>query len=706
MNTPTTTRVRPDSRWGGALHRTRKPCRKPWMTVCAAAVLLGLPCRGQAACATPSFHLPPPGIALPAATHILAADLNNNGMTDLAITIGGGANKVVVILDPAAGGSASPSIFDVGNTPVSVATGDFNGDGKPDLAVANLNGNIVSVLLGDGSGGFGAATNFPVTGSSFSVAVADLNGDGKADIVVTNMSPANSVSVLLGDGSGAFGAKRDFAVGADPNFVVAGDFNGDGKPDLAVSNYSSNNVSVLLGDGSGGFGTAIDFAVHGNPTSIALGDLNGDGHTDLAVTNGASNDVSVLLGDGSGGFGTATNFSVGTEPVAIAVADFNGDGTLDLATGNGHGSNVSVRLGNGSGGFGAATNFSLSGNPVALAAGEFDGDAKVDLVVARDDNTVSQLTNDCGGIGAYCIANGDCDSGICCANACQATACPTHDAVVLAAKPINVTIPFGNPIGSNSLTKMVKLQVRNADPATSPTSGFTVTLKVDDSGCGGGVASAPNFASANQPPQSSIFIANGKTKTAKVGLTINASAFSSFNHNAPHRCTLVFKTSGAYNDANPSNDTLPVELNVVDRNDPDQTAVHETTIASVNPVTLTIPRLQTSTSKNVTVKVGNADANEPAGHAISGVAADGTCPANTVGAVDLGNGPGNAVTVVGGAKKGGKMVVTAASTVSTPNKLSPQRCVATVSAVGPNGDSDPTNNTSQLVIDVIDRNDF
>ena len=126
-----------------------------------------------------------------------------------------------------------------GTTPNSVAVGDFNGDARPDLAVANYTSNTVSVLLGNGTGGFGAKTDFAVGTNPYSVAVGDFNGDARPDLAVANHS-SNTVSVLLGNGAGGFGAKTDFAVGSFPYSVAVGDFNGDARPDLAVANLSSN----------------------------------------------------------------------------------------------------------------------------------------------------------------------------------------------------------------------------------------------------------------------------------------------------------------------------------------------------------------------------------------------------------------------------------------------------------------------------------
>jgi hypothetical protein len=137
-----------------------------------------------------------------------------------------------------------------------VSVGDFNGDGNQDLAVANEYSNSVSVLLGNGSGGFTAATGSPYSTGSYpvSLAVGDFNGDGIQDLAVAN-EYSNSISVLLGNGSGGFTAATGspFSVGSDPLSVAVGDFNGDGIQDLAVANVYGYNVTILLGNGSGGF---------------------------------------------------------------------------------------------------------------------------------------------------------------------------------------------------------------------------------------------------------------------------------------------------------------------------------------------------------------------------------------------------------------------------------------------------------------------
>ena len=187
--------------------------------------------------------------------------------------------------------------------------GDVNGDGKPDLAVANSYSNSVSVLLntttpGAATPSFAAKTDFATGSGPISVAMGDVNGDGRPDLAVAN-DCSNSVSVLLnttapGAATPSFAAKTDFPTGSVPYSVAMGDVNGDGKPDLAVANYDSNSVSVLLNTTAPGrprpaLPPRADFATGSNPHSVALGDVNGDGRPDLAVANGAGASVSVLL---------------------------------------------------------------------------------------------------------------------------------------------------------------------------------------------------------------------------------------------------------------------------------------------------------------------------------------------------------------------------------------------------------------------------
>ena len=267
----------------------------------------------------------------------------------------------------------------VGTSPNSVAHGDFNGDGKTDLAVSNNNTSNVSVLLGNGDGTFQPRVNYSTATNPQSVALADFNGDGRLDIVTANRG-SNNVSVLLGNGDGTFQTRVNYGAATSPRSVVIGDFNGDGKLDLAVANATSNNVSVLLGNGNGTFQTRVNYGAGSSPIFVALGDFNGDGKKDLATANSPGT-TAILLGNGNGTFQAAVNYSAGSSPQAVAVGDLNGDGKPDLAVAN-FSNNVSVLLGNGDGTFQPALNNAVLDTIRSVAVGDLNGDGKTDLVMA------------------------------------------------------------------------------------------------------------------------------------------------------------------------------------------------------------------------------------------------------------------------------------------------------------------------------------
>jgi hypothetical protein len=332
---------------------------------------------------------------------VALGDFNGDGKLDLAVA-NNGSNTVSTLLGTGTGSFGAKTDFGTGTRPISIAVGDFNGDGKLDLAVANENNGgagTVSILLGTGTGSFGAKTDFVTGPGPWSVAVGDFNGDGNLDLAVANagniLDPnGTTVSILLGTGTGSFGAKTDFVTGSSPRSVAVGDFNGDGKLDLAVANFISSTVSILLGTGTGSFEAKADFGTGSFPFSIAVGDFNGDGKLDLAVANAGDDAVSILLGTGTGSFGAKTDFGTGNTPLSVAVEDFNGDGKLDLAVANQNANSVSILLGTGAGSFGAKTDFGTGNLPLSVAVGDFNGDGNLDLAVANTASpTVSILLN-------------------------------------------------------------------------------------------------------------------------------------------------------------------------------------------------------------------------------------------------------------------------------------------------------------------------
>ncbi len=219
----------------------------------------------------------------------------------------------------------------------AIAAGDFNGDGKQDLAVVD-GYQTVSVFLGNGDGTFSQSYSYAESGGAFgpcSAAVGDLNGDGHADMVVSELF-GGGVIVFLGKGDGTFSGPFGYAgAGSGAGFVALGDFNGDGIIDIASVEQSSNSITILLGNGDGTFKTAQNYPAGNAPVDLALGDFNGDGITDAATANNGG-DVTVMLGNGDGSFGAPNHVSAnsgGGGPYSIIAADFNGDGNTDLAVG-------------------------------------------------------------------------------------------------------------------------------------------------------------------------------------------------------------------------------------------------------------------------------------------------------------------------------------------------------------------------------------
>jgi hypothetical protein len=307
------------------------------------------------------------------AQSIAVGDFNRDGKLDIAAS----DNNGVYIFLGDGNGTFQPVVeYSAGSTPLGIATGDFNGDGKLDLAVTNWDGGNVSVLLGNGDGTFQAPVD-SVSGSwPTSVAVADFNGDGRLDLAVTHFT-GSTVSVLLGNGDGTFQAPVDYATGIASSGVAVGDFNGDGKPDLVVANYGDDDISVLLGNGDGTFETAVNYGTGGNTRSVAVGDFNGDGKLDLV-----SNNAGVLLGNGDGTFQAAVAYPTGETPMSVAAGDFNGDGKMDLVLANNSSNTTSVLLGNGDGSFQTNQDFGPLTQPYSIVVGDFNGDGRLDIAAA------------------------------------------------------------------------------------------------------------------------------------------------------------------------------------------------------------------------------------------------------------------------------------------------------------------------------------
>ncbi len=379
---------------------------------------------------------------------VAVGDVNGDGKPDLVVvneTSSSTSDATVAVLLGNGDGTFQPAVtYDAGGLyALSVAVADVNGDGKPDLLVANncsktcVTGTV-GVLLGTGGGTFQPVVSYDFGGiGATSVAAADVNHDGIPDVLVANQGVINgegSVAVLLGNGDGTLQTATAYPSGAyGSNSVAVGDINGDGNPDLVVANQceadgdyqntscANGTAAVLLGNGDGTFQPALTYASGGYAAlSVAIADVNGDGKLDLvltnasaAYTNSSNGLIAVLLGSGDGTFQAAVAYAPGGYLAdAIATADVDGDGNLDLVTANECASasncangGVGVLLGNGNGTFRAAATYTSGGyNATSVAVADLNHDGKPDVIVANDCVTGNNCAN--GTLGVL-MGNGD-----------------------------------------------------------------------------------------------------------------------------------------------------------------------------------------------------------------------------------------------------------------------------------------------------------
>jgi len=314
---------------------------------------------------------------------ISAAKIRKAGTTSITVTnpaLGGGtSNTVYLPIRKAFSTVAFSTPTSFANNGNAVTVGDFNNDGKLDIALGE--GDQIEILLGNGDGTFQSLALFSSPFLVYSLLAADFNGDGRLDLAVSNGE--GSICIFMGNGDGTFALSSQFASVAQGIFMAAGDFNGDGKLDLYVGGSGLMQFIIHLGNGDGTFQATQTVSIPGTDTGApGVGAFNGAGVLDLALGSGMGGPVNVFLGNGDGTFQPPVSYPSGNGGVSVAAADINGDGKLDLATYSWYG--VGVLLGKGDGTFTLAGSFGSDGSGDAhnnINVGDFNGDGKADVVV-------------------------------------------------------------------------------------------------------------------------------------------------------------------------------------------------------------------------------------------------------------------------------------------------------------------------------------
>ena len=301
--------------------------------------------------------------------------------------------------------------YTVGDTPFTVVTGDWDGDGDIDLAVANRLSDDLSILFNNGNAEFTEATNVPVGAGPIFLVTLDADGDDDLDFMTANPA-VHTLTLLLNDGAGAFTPTSTYTAGTSPASLATGDFDRDGDTDVVAANFSSNDVTILFNDGDGDFLTAATHTVGENPAGVAADDLDGDGDTDLAVANFNTNDLSILINTGVGTFAEAVQINAGGLPGGLVAADLDLDGHADLAVANRLASvstaqfiaDVSVFINEGDGSFATPVGFYVGAAAESVTAADFDGDGDLDLAAASSGDV--NVPQDTGSVSAL-LNNGD-----------------------------------------------------------------------------------------------------------------------------------------------------------------------------------------------------------------------------------------------------------------------------------------------------------
>ncbi|MFT3786635.1 MAG: FG-GAP-like repeat-containing protein [Tepidisphaeraceae bacterium] len=378
------------------------------------------------------------------AKFVSTADMDEDGKLDLVVA-NSTANTVTLFAGNGDGTFKTPTSYSVGTSknPCAIALGDFNGDGKRDVATANEMGWDVSLLFRTATG-FSAPTTLALNRRAVQIAAADFNGDGRLDLVTANTAVTTSVALFTQQSNGTFTTAKNYntagptsalciasydvdhdgladAVAAEsggyisvrrgrsdgtlasvvrygtgyaPRWMALGDFNEDGAIDTVTVSYQSGAISITLGGADGSFLGNIRTDLGAKPNNIELGDFNHDNRLDVVAVSQEANRISVLLTSSAGRLGTPTSYTVGQTPIRAVARDFNHDGELDLAVANYAGKTISLFDGHADGTLTLAYTITLNASPRDMIAYDVNGDGWDDLLTTNPTpGTVSIFQN-------------------------------------------------------------------------------------------------------------------------------------------------------------------------------------------------------------------------------------------------------------------------------------------------------------------------